>query len=91
MEITPHQDYNKSTTKMQQSWTCFEFVVEIKNFLSLQQVHNICNMFTTRLQRFTYMETPLRHVRNNPTTITTRSQQTYDWYPPKELQYSQQG
>ena len=37
------------------------------------------------------METPLRHVQNNPTTITTRSQQTYDWYASNELQYSQQG
>ena len=36
------------------------------------------------------METPLPQVQNNPTTITTRSQQTYDWYPTTVLQYSQQ-
>ena len=78
MEIISQQDYNKSTTNTQLSWTCCELVVEIKIFLSLQQVHNICNMFTTRSQRFTHMETPLHHVQNNPTTITTRSQQTYD-------------
>ena len=77
MEITSQQDYNKSVTKTQESWTCCELVVEIKNFLSLQQVNNICNMFTTCSQRFTHMETPLRHVQSTLTTITTRSQQTY--------------
>ena len=35
------------------------------------------------------METPLRQVHNNPLTITTRSQQLYDQYPTKDLQYSQ--
>ena len=35
------------TTKLLQSWTYCEFVVEIENVIFLQQVQNICNMFAT--------------------------------------------
>ena len=63
-------------------------------FRQTEQVHNIVSMLTTSAtwsQHFTRTETPSCQEHSNPTTITTRSQQTYDWYQTKELQCSQQG
>ena len=89
--------HNKTTTRSRQCCNNSELVVEIEKFVSLQQVHNICNIcniFTTSAtcsQQVSHLETPLRQVQNNPTSITTRSRQTYHWYPTKVPQYSQQG
>ena len=47
MEINFKQDQKKSTAMLYLSWTCCELVLKIEKFLSLRQVHNICNMFRT--------------------------------------------
>ena len=81
MEITSQQDYNKSATKTQQSWTCCELVVEIKNFLSRsttfatcpQHVHNGLRIWKRLYVMCKTPRQPLQHVHNK---LTIDIQQT---------------
>ena len=57
-------------------------------FYLYNRSHNISNMFTASAacsQQLTHMETPLRQVQNNPTTITTTFTTNLQLIPGKSI------
>ena len=64
----------KSLQTRLQLWTCCALVVEIRNFLSLQQVHNICNMFTTVYTYGNAFTSNVKQSHSHNNTFTTNLQ-----------------